>query len=79
MDGFRVNERRARWGGETDLVDPQFAHNNIVHRGGDLSPHIVVPTGVEVEVNSTWGGEGEKDAEVRRLSTLNHPFIVSVP
>lgn len=38
---------------ETDLVNPQLAHDDVVHCGGDLSPHIVVPAGVEVEVNGT--------------------------
>lgn len=70
--------RRARRGGETDLVDPQLAHDDVVHRGGDLSPHIVVPAGVEVEVNGAWGGEGEENVEVRKLLTFNHPFIVSI-
>lgn len=32
-----------------------------MHRGGDLSPHVVVPAGVELEVNGTWGREqGQK-------------------
>lgn len=44
----------------TDLVDPQLPHNNVVHRGGHLPPHVVVPTGVELQVNGTWGGDGAK-------------------
>lgn len=48
-----VSERMRAPRRETDLVDPQLAHNDVVHCGGDLSPHIVVPAGVEVEVNGT--------------------------
>lgn len=36
-----------------DLVNPQLAHNDVVYRGSDLSPNIVVPTGVEVQMNGT--------------------------
>lgn len=41
---------------QTNLVNPQLAHNDVVHCGGDLSPHIVVPAGMEMQVNGTWGG-----------------------
>ena len=46
---------------QTDLVNPQLAHNDVVHRGGDLSPHVVVPAGVELQMNGTWGGTGTKE------------------
>lgn len=45
---------------KTDLVNPQLAHNDVVHCGGDLSPDIVVPTGVELQVYGTWGGTKNK-------------------
>ena len=37
---------------DTHLVNPQFAHYDVVHRGGDFSPHIVIPTGVELQVDA---------------------------
>lgn len=46
----------------TDLVDPQLPHNNVVHCGGHLPPHVVVPTGVELQVNGTWGGDRGKSS-----------------
>lgn len=56
-----LNETTEEGKTDTDLVYPQLAHNDVVHRGGDLSPHVVVPTGVELEVNGTWGREqGQK-------------------
>ena len=45
---------------QTHLVNPQLAHNNVVHCGGDLSPHIVVPARVKLQVNGTWGGNSDK-------------------
>lgn len=63
---------------KTDLVDPQLAHDDVVHCGGDLSPHIVVSAGVEDEVNGTWEAEGEKDVKVRRPLSFTRPFIVSI-
>lgn len=55
---------------ETDLVNPQLAHNDVVHRGGDLSPHIVVPAGVELQVNGTWGGTETKGYKRKEISQL---------
>lgn len=55
---------------ETDLVNPQLAHNDVVHCGGDLSPHIVVPAGVELQVNGTWGGTGTKGYKRKEISLL---------
>ncbi len=54
----------------TDLVNPQLAHNDVVHCGGDLSPHIVVPAGVELQVNGTWGGIGTKGFKRKEISQL---------
>lgn len=45
---------------KSDLVNPQLAHNDVVHSGGDLSPHIVTPAGVELQVNGTCGGNSDK-------------------
>lgn len=50
---------------QTDLVNPQLAHNDVVHCGGDLSPHIVVPAGVELQVNGTWGGNSKDKRLIR--------------
>lgn len=47
----------------THLVDPQLAYDDVVHGGGDLSPHVVVPAGVELQVNGTWGG-GDEDKRI---------------
>ncbi len=55
-------------GSETDLVNPQLAHNDVVHCGGDLPPHIVVPAGVELQVNGTWGGTGTKGYKRKEIS-----------
>lgn len=38
---------------QSDLVNPQLAHDDVVHSGGDLSPHVVIPAGVELQVNGT--------------------------
>lgn len=54
---------------QTDLVDPQFAHDDVVHCGGDLSPHIVVPAGVEMQVNGTWGGTWTKGCKRKKYHT----------
>lgn len=45
---------------QTDLINPQLAYDDVVHCGGDLSPHVVVPAGVKLQVNGTWGGDSEK-------------------
>lgn len=47
----------------THLVNPQLAHNDVVHCGSDLPPHVVVPTGVELQVNGTWGRTERGDKE----------------
>lgn len=58
---------------QTYLVNPQFAHNDVVHSGRDLSPHIVVPAGVELQVNGTWEGEvREKLTDALLSSTCSH-------
>lgn len=58
---------RAVEGSKTDLVNPQLAHDDVVHCGGDLSPHVVVPAGVEVQVNGTWkGNRGQKDIRAKK-------------
>lgn len=36
---------------EQDLINPEFPHDNVVHRGGDLAPHVVVSARVEEQVN----------------------------
>lgn len=38
----------------TDLVNPQFAHDNVVHGGGHFTPHIVVPARMELQVDGTY-------------------------
>lgn len=38
---------------KSDLVNPQLAHNDVVYSGGDLPPHVVIPAGVELQVNGT--------------------------
>lgn len=55
---------------QTDLVNPQLAHNDVVHCGGDLSPHIVVPAGVELQVNGTWGGTRTESCKDKATSQL---------
>lgn len=35
----------------THLVDPELAHDDVVHSGGDFPPDIVIPTGVELQVD----------------------------
>lgn len=60
----------------TDLVNPQLAHNDVVHCGGDLSPHIVIPAGLELQVNGTWGGTGTKG--YKRKEMLCHQSAVTV-
>lgn len=55
---------------KSDLVNPQLAHNDVVYCGGDLSPHIVVPAGVEMQVNGTWGGTGTKLNKRKEISQL---------
>lgn len=36
------------------LVNPQLPHDDVVHGGGHLAPHVVVPAGVELQVNRAW-------------------------
>lgn len=38
----------------THLINPKLSHNDVVNGGGDLSPHIVVSTGVEMQVDGTY-------------------------
>lgn len=56
---------------QTDLVNPQLAHNDVVHCGGNLPPHIVVPAGVELQVNGTWGGKGDRRLKEKRNITVS--------
>lgn len=37
----------------TNLVNPELAHDDVVNSGGDFPPDIVIPTGVELEVDGT--------------------------
>lgn len=30
-----------------DLVDPELAHNDVMHSRGALPPHVVIPSGLE--------------------------------
>lgn len=39
----------------THLVDPELAHDDVVHSGGDFPPDVVIPTGVELQVNGACG------------------------
>lgn len=68
--GYSEDQRcsgKAVEGSKTDLVNPQLAHDDVVHCGGDLSPHVVVPAGVEVQVNGTWkGNRGQKDIRAKK-------------
>lgn len=42
------------WSSESaDLINPQFAHDNVVHSGGHLTPHVVVPARMELQVDGT--------------------------
>lgn len=54
---------------QTDLVNPQLAHDDVMHCGGDLSPYIVVPAGVELQVNGTWGWK-ETNSDERKAAGL---------
>lgn len=36
---------------ELDLINPKFPHNNVVHRGRDFAPHVVVSARVEEQMN----------------------------
>lgn len=61
----------------TDLVDPQLPHNNVVHCGGHLPPHVVVPTGVELQVNGTWGGDRGKSSLFVSNFFFNNFFVAT--
>lgn len=39
----------------THLVNPELAHDDVVHSGGDFPPDIVIPTGVELQVDGACG------------------------
>lgn len=43
----------------THLVDPELAHDDVVHRGGDFPPDIVIPTGVELQVDGACGDRND--------------------
>lgn len=52
----------------TDLVNPELAHDDVVNGGGDFPPDIVIPAGVELEVDGACGERNSpKLGEGRRL------------
>lgn len=55
---------------ETDLVNPELAHDNVMDSRGDLSPHIVVPTRVELKMNGTWRGKGSKAIRKKKYHSI---------
>lgn len=41
------------------LVNPQLPHDDVVHSGCDLMPHVVVPRGVELQVDGACREDGD--------------------
>lgn len=37
----------------TDLIDPELAHNDVVHGRGDFPPNVMISAGVELQMNGT--------------------------
>lgn len=48
----------------THLVDPELAHDDVVHSGGDFPPHIVIPTRVELQVDGACGERNDLSSDV---------------
>lgn len=53
---------------EQDLINPKFPHNNVVHRGRDFAPHVVVSARVEEQVNVSLSEKKKNDTEVFQFS-----------
>lgn len=53
---------------EQDLINPKFPHNNVVHRGRDFAPHVVVSARVEEQVNVSLSEKKKNDTEVLQFS-----------
>lgn len=52
---------------EQHLINPEFPHNNVVHRGRDFAPHVVVSARVEEQVNVSLR-KTSYDTQVLQLS-----------
>lgn len=50
----RLSREGARW---AYLVDPQFPHDDVVHRRRHFTPHVVISAGVELQVDVSCGAE----------------------
>lgn len=50
----RLSGEGARW---AYLVDPQFPHDDVVHRRRHFAPHVVISAGVELQVDVSCGAE----------------------
>lgn len=56
-----LNENKERLGWDSarwaHLVDPQFPHDDVVHRWRHFAPHVMVSAGVELQVDVSFGAE----------------------
>lgn len=72
------------WLRQSHLIDPQFAHDDVVHRGGDLLPCVVIVSLLEDRVNCAYD-EGGNMNKMRQVVTIidwpqremfeSHPYL----